>query len=189
MEWKNNPITEIQQIIANNKTYTVVLLLNYETRSTLYSVTCTILTQIQIIHKKCSICFRNWNTRIKARTAHITAKIAHVTPVSDSKMAKTAHLLIHQDFLKHYTNVILPKVLYYRKCITKIPNSNILEFDNFSRHPKVKFSKFVTCSALISLANRYFNDNLFANLNILWNYSNLFCINCYILFSTLSYPM
>ena len=124
MEWKNNSITEIQQIIANNKTYIVIRLLTYETRSTLYSVTCIysyILTSVQISYKKCLRCFRNWNTHIKARTTHITAKIAHVTSgiglISDqeclqhsrnSKMLKTAHLLIHHDFLDIIQNSMCP---------------------------------------------------------------------------------
>ena len=29
--------------------------------------------------------------------------------------------------------------------MTKIPNPNFLKFDHFSKHPKVKYSNFVTC--------------------------------------------
>ena len=37
------------------------------------------------------------------------------------------------------------------KSITKIPHPNFLEFDPFSRHPKVKFSKFFLLVMIQSL--------------------------------------
>ena len=81
--------------------------------SMLYSVTCIysyILTSVQINHEKCLICFRNWNTHIKARTTRITAEIAHVTSgiwlVSDPECLhhswNSIHTMMYLVFFKAF---------------------------------------------------------------------------------------